>query len=344
MVARAVGAARTESEGVGVPDMRAGSAISRLSGQGMTRPEAIDRGVVVFVRIGGVPHHVLVEGSGPVTVLTVGLGLSWFDWDPVVPLLAPHRTVVRFDRPGHGLSAPAAVPPSAVGEAHRIAAVLDAVCRDAPRGSAPRTAAGRTERATLVGHSIAGFHVEAFARLHPTRTEALVLVDSSVEEHPRTPGAPALRTAAAHTLGSALGALGAPAALGPATRGLAVRLARTGGGDPAPADLARRVYATTRVVEGALLENAHYRAVATELLQLRERHPLPTGLPITVLAASAGGRRWLARQRALALLLGADYREVRPAGHLLMLDRPDAVARAVLEAGPGPGGAGQPLA
>ncbi|WP_425608682.1 hypothetical protein [Streptomyces albipurpureus] len=100
----------------------------------------------------------------------------------------------------------------------------------------------------------------------------------------------------------------------------------------------RRVYATTRVVDGALLENAHYRAVAAELLALRERHPLPAGLPITVLAASAGGRRWLARQRALALLLGARYQEVGPAGHLLMLDRPDAVARAVLDAVSAPAG------
>ncbi|WP_234106468.1 alpha/beta fold hydrolase, partial [Streptomyces venezuelae] len=119
-----------------------------------------------FRRIGGVAHHVLVDGSGPVCVLSAGLGLSWFDWDPVVPLLARHRTVVRFDRPGHGLSQPAAGPPTAAGEAHRIAAVLDALEVPGP--------------ATVVGHSIAGFHAEAFARLHPDRTAALLLVDPSV--------------------------------------------------------------------------------------------------------------------------------------------------------------------
>ncbi|WP_420855575.1 alpha/beta fold hydrolase, partial [Streptomyces kanamyceticus] len=59
---------------------------------------------MTFVRVGGVPHHVEVTGSGPVCVLSAGLGLSWFDWDRVVPLLAPSRTVVRFDRPGLGLS------------------------------------------------------------------------------------------------------------------------------------------------------------------------------------------------------------------------------------------------
>ncbi|MFD9716810.1 alpha/beta fold hydrolase [Streptomyces sp. NPDC059076] len=288
----------------------------------------------MWIRIAGVPHHVRVEGSGPLCVLSAGLGLTWFDWDPVVPLLAPHRTVVRFDRPGHGLSGPALVPPSLAGEAHRIAALVRALDPTGPPAHEPRTGV------TVVGHSIAGFHVEAFARLHPSMTAGVVLVDSSVEEGVRTPAAPALRTAAALGVGSALGAVGVPAALGPTTRRLAVRLARTGGGDPAPRELVRRCYATTRVLRGALLENAHYRAVAVELLALRERRPLPIGVPVTVLAASTGGRRRLARQQRLATVLGARYREIGPAGHLLMLDRPDAVARAVLDMG----GAGQPLA
>ncbi|MGW6569874.1 alpha/beta fold hydrolase [Streptomyces sp. NPDC054975] len=270
----------------------------------------------VFVRVGGVAHHVVVEGTGPVCVLSAGLGMSWFDWDPVVPLLAPHRTVVRFDRPGHGLSAPAAVPPSATGEAHRIAGLLDALSLPGP--------------VTVVGHSIAGFHAEAFARLHPARTAGLVLVDASVEEDARTPAAPALRTAAARGLGTLLSAAGVPAALGPAARRATVRLSRAGGGDPAPTALVRRCYRTSRVLQGALLENTHYRAVAAELLALRERTPLPPGAPVTVLAAPDGSARWARRQHALARRLGARYEAVEPSGHLVMLDRPDAVARAVL--------------
>ncbi|QES05801.1 alpha/beta hydrolase [Streptomyces venezuelae] len=260
-----------------------------------------------FRRIGGVAHHVLVDGSGPVCVLSAGLGLSWFDWDPVVPLLAPHRTVVRFDRPGQGLSQPAAAPPTAAGEAHRIAAVLDALELPGP--------------ATVVGHSIAGFHAEAFARLHPDRTAALLLVDPSVEEHPRTPRAPGAVTGA---LGAVLSAAGVPAALGPAVRRAAVRH------DPAPAALVRRVYRTSRVLRGTLLENAHYGAVAAQLLGLRAGHPLPPRLPVTVLAAPDGSARWERRQRALARRLGARYEAAEPSGHLVMLDRPDAVADAVL--------------
>lgn len=279
---------------------------------------------MTFVRIGGVAHHVTVEGSGPVCVLSAGLGLSWFDWDPVVPLLAPYRTVVRFDRPGHGLSAPAAAPPTAAGEADRIAALLDALDGGHQGGHqghhGHRGHRGHPAPVTVVGHSLAGFHAEAFARLHPTRTAGLVLVDSSVEEHPR----PARTDAVSRALGGALCAAGLPAALGPAVRRAAVR------SDPASRALVRRVYRTSRVLRGALLENAHYGAVAAGLLDLRDRFPLPPGLPVTVLAAPDGSARWERRQRALARRLGATYEAVVPSGHLVMLDRPDAVARAVL--------------
>ncbi|WP_055602456.1 alpha/beta fold hydrolase, partial [Streptomyces aureus] len=205
----------------------------------------------------------------------------------------------------------AAGPPTAAGEAHRIAALLDALGLPGP--------------ATVVGHSIAGFHAEAFARLHPDRTTALVLVDSSVEEHPR-----ASRWslgAVARVLGAVLSAAGVPAALGPAVRRAAVRH------DPAPAALVHRVYRTSRVLRGTLWENAHYGAVAAELLALRTTHPLPPGLPVTVLAAPEGSARWDRRQRALARRLGARYEAAVPSGHLVMKDRPEAVATVVLRSG-----------
>lgn len=209
--------------------------------------------------------------------------------------------------------------PSAAGEAHRIAGVLDALRLDGP--------------ATVVGHSIAGFHAEAFARLHPDRAAGVVLVDASVEEHARVPAAPAVRTALARAVATALSAAGAPAALGPLTRRAVVRLSRPGHApDPAPDALVRRCYATSRVLNGALLENTHYRAVAAELLALRERHPLPPGVPVTVLAAPAS-TRWTGRQRALADLLGARFEAVPGTGHLMMLDRPQALAEAVLGQG-----------
>ncbi|MFJ8161162.1 alpha/beta fold hydrolase [Streptomyces sp. NPDC096136] len=286
----------------------------------MTRPDAPGR----FVRVDGTPLHILVEGAGgdgPPVVLSAGLAMAWFDWDEVAALLvAAGRTVIRFDRPGHGLSAPATAPPTAAGEARRIAGLLDAL--------------GVVEPVTVVGHSLAGFHAEAFARLHPARTAALVLVDSSVEEAPRALLPAALRTGAARVLGRALTAAGLPAVLGPAARRAAVRASRAGGraGDPAARDLVRRCYRTGRVWRGILLENSRYPDTAAELLALRARHPLPA--PATVLVAHDGGGdraalRWLARQAALADRLGARFEVAEPAGHLVMLDRPHQVARAV---------------
>ncbi|MFI7353722.1 alpha/beta fold hydrolase [Streptomyces avidinii] len=293
-----------------------------------------------FVRVDGVPLHVLVEGRGPVCVLSAGLAMAWFDWDPVVaPLVAAGRTVVRFDRPGHGLSGPATEPPTTAGEAHRIAGLLDAlgqVGQVGERGQPglPGLAGPDVSRVTVVGHSIAGFHAEAFARLYPERTAALVLVDGSVEEAPRTAVPAALRIAAARALGRAVSAVGLPAALGPLARRATVRASRTGGSDPAARELVRRCYRTGRVWRGALLENSRYPDMAAELQALRAAHPLAA--PTTVLAghdgsAGRGALHWLSRQADLADLLGARFEVAEPAGHLVMLDRPDEVVRAVLE-------------
>ncbi|MFD5079359.1 alpha/beta fold hydrolase [Streptomyces sp. NPDC058371] len=346
---------------------------------------------MTFVRIDGVPHHVRVDGSGPVCVLSPGLGMCWFDWDLVVPLLAPHRTVVRFDRPGLGLSGPPRAWPTLDGEARRIAHVLDALGFGGP--------------VTVAGHSLAGFHAEAFARLFPTRTAGLVLLDAGVEEEPRPRRARSARNAATRACGTILSAAGIPYALGPLLRRAAVRAGRTPSapappppahrppedhdrpsttrrppgdgdgpdlthrppedrdrlrftgrppgdgdgpdglthrppegrprprrtpGDPAPYALVRRTYGTSRSLRAVLAENATYADEAVELAALRRDFPLPD-VPVAVLAA--GSPRWLGRQRALAAYLGAAFRVVAPSGHLVMLDRPEDVADALLSSG-----------
>lgn len=272
-----------------------------------------------FLRVDGVPLHVLTEGRGPVCVLSGGLGMAWFDWDAVAALLAPHRTVVRFDRPGLGLSAPAPEPPTLAAEADRIVHLLDALGHFGP--------------ATVVGHSLAGFHTEAFARRHPDRCAGLLLVDASIEDNPRPRLPRALRTAWAGGVAGALSAAGLPRALGPAARRLIGRASTVGTHPPHPWE--RAGYRTSRVARACVLENTTYRYQAAELAALRPDHPLPA-VPVTVLAAydgseTAGRLRWLERQRGLAAELGGRFAVAAPAGHLVMADVPESVARAVLD-------------
>ncbi|WP_232246362.1 alpha/beta fold hydrolase [Kitasatospora mediocidica] len=285
-----------------------------------------------LLRLGGAPLHVVCEGSGPVCVLTSGLGGVWFDWDRVAALLVPHRTVVRFDRPGHGLSAPA--PGRGSGSGHAVAPA-QLLVREADRIRQVLDALGLPGPCTVAGHSLAAFHVEAFARLHPARVAGLVLLDGSTEPAPRPRPLPAVRAATARATGRVLTAAAVPYLAGPAGRRLVVRYATVLGHDPAPAALVRRCYRPGRALTAALLENTHYLDIAAQLAELRTRAPLPD-VPVTVLAAydRSGSRRaldWLRRQERLAELLGGTLRTAAPAGHLLMLDRPEAVAAAVLD-------------
>ncbi|WP_328599685.1 alpha/beta hydrolase, partial [Rhodococcus sp. (in: high G+C Gram-positive bacteria)] len=124
-----------------------------------------------ILQVGESRLHVLAEGDGPVVVLCGGLAGNWFDWDDCARHLQSDHTVVRFDRPGFGLSEPTSEVPTVRGEAQRIRDVLDILGLSGP--------------AVVVGHSIAGFYVEGFARLFPDRAAGMLLLDSSAEKEPK---------------------------------------------------------------------------------------------------------------------------------------------------------------
>ena len=305
-----------------------------------------------LIRLGGSATHVVVEpgpAEVPPVVLSSGLGGAWYDWDRVVPLLAGLAPVLRFDRPGLGWSEPAAVPPTLAGEAERIRALLATPGVLAP-GAPP---AGR---AVLVGHSLAGFHVEAFARLHPELVAGIVLVDGSAEpEAPAPEPAEAVerRLAQWRTLGELATRSGLAKLAMPRLRALAIRLSRAAGSDLAdPADVAA-TSASGRLLTAALLENATYNALAAQLLELRCEKPFPQEPPLRVIAAFgapqavravpfAGGfvsgkvrernETWSARQRQLAeLSVQGKMIELTDSAHYVPFDRPDAVAETVRE-------------
>lgn len=285
-----------------------------------------------FVDDRGTLLHVVRDGAaGPVVLFVQGLAGAWFEWDPVVPLLAGEYRLVRFDRPGLGWSQPESgldgrpVPQTLVGEAERLGRVLDGV------------GVGRDERVVLVAHSYGAFHAEAFARLHPERVAGVVFVDASAEPDitPR-PGGPGRAVARAVVRTTQL--LGLNQVIGPAVRHLVYQAASVTRRDP-DSDSGRAVYRSSRVARAVAGELVAYRAAAVALLELRCELPFPEVL-VQVLVGTAGSgagghaARWLERQRRFAgLFPGAEVVELADAKHLIAADRPDAVATAVRSLG-----------
>ncbi len=301
-----------------------------------------------LLRVAGTVHHVVVDpgtqGSDSVPVVFAsGLGGAWYDWDSVVPLLAGRATLVRFDRPGLGWSQPSPIPPSLAGEADRIRQLLSAL--------------GLSRPAVLVGHSLAGFHVEAFARLYPELTAGVVIVDGSTEPDAIPPAGYSQRVRRWRLIGSALRVSGLGALVGPLVRQVAISATTMRGPDAADAAQVAATFAAGRPDTAAMLENATYYDLAAQLLELRCEKPFPP-VPLRVLAAFGASRiervllppslasrmrdGWRLRQRELAALSPhGEMVELADSAHYIPFDRPDAVADAVLSVLPAPAASGE---
>jgi len=307
--------------------------------RGVTKPTAQSLRRLVpgrLVRVAGTVHHaVLDEGpdGAPTVVFTSGLGGAWYDWDAVVPLLAGRAGLLRFDRPGLGWSQPSAVPPSLAGEAERIKELLEALDLPGP--------------VVLVGHSLAGFHVEAFARLFPELTAGVVLVDGSVEPDAVPPPGPVQRVRRWRRIGAVGRVTGIGGLIGPSVwRGIVGATTLRGPVVTADPEQATATFAAGRPGVAAMVENTLYFDVAAELLELRCEKEFPP-VPLRVLAAFGRSRieravlprglasrvadAWRLRQRDLAALSPyGELVELPDSAHYIPFDRPDAVADAVL--------------
>ncbi len=266
----------------------------------------------VDVDVGGYRVEILVDGdSGPVVVLCSGLGGRALHWRDTAADLADDHIVVRFDRPGTPVSGASASKkrPTVRGEAERIASVLDAL--------------RRPDAAVLVGHSVGGFYAEAFARLHPHRTRALLLLDSSIaSDHRRLTLPLRAKLTAAEAAAALLHKLHLQAPLGRV--GLTLIQRRRPGGLDAQLHAEIRSAANEPGFAAALFaEYVGYHELAAELCALRDSHPLP---PVRrmVVTAHTGWRthRWRAQQSRLATALGAEHITIAPAGHLVMIEQP----------------------
>jgi pimeloyl-ACP methyl ester carboxylesterase len=265
------------------------------------------------------------------------MGAVCTDWDAVVALLSD-VDLVLYDRPGTGHSPPPnpawpdAPPPALIEEVQRILGAC--------------LAGGASPPYVLVGHSSGGLHAQAFARLRPSDTAGVVLVDSSL---PKTAPARHKRPGAGHLVRAAA-RTSLPGLVGPAARRLLVWTQTHHARDPLPPEERNRIYGSPAVGRAIAAELVAFHAAADEVASLAGSHPFPR-VPTVVIAAGSTGRpvprpsRSSVREQAtLACLLGTGtVHRVDCAAHLVPLDRPDVVAeeiRTVLRAahqGAGPG-------
>ncbi|MBB3931812.1 3-oxoadipate enol-lactonase [Kaistia hirudinis] len=121
---------------------------------------------MLMVRSQGICLHVKVDGpaGAPAVLLLNSLGTELRMWDGIADGLAGAFRVIRFDKPGHGLSETAERPYSIPQLAAHAIAVLDAV---------------DVARAHVVGLSIGGQIAMALAEAHPGRVDRLVLSNTA---------------------------------------------------------------------------------------------------------------------------------------------------------------------
>lgn len=113
-------------------------------------------------------HYLDWKGTGPALLLVPGLGNTAHVFDEFAPGLTDTFRVVGVTRVGYGESEQPedAAAYSLDARVSHLAAVLDA--------------AGIAQ-ATLVGHSLAGDELTAFAAAHPERTTSLVYLDAAYD-------------------------------------------------------------------------------------------------------------------------------------------------------------------
>lgn len=246
---------------------------------------------------GGVHLPYVVQGdtSGTPVLLVHAVGESWRSWSRVLPLLPAGIRAYAVTMRGH---AGADAPPDGYGVAdgaRDLVAFLDAVGVD---------------RAVVAGTSSGGLVAQRLAVDHPNRVAGLALVGA-----PRT-----LRGAAAPSWVTDASALGDPVPEDFVRDSIESFWA----GRPVPADL------LDALVHDGTMAPAHvWRAVLAGLLA----EPAPTELGrITVPTVVLWGERDEVLARAeqeamVAAIPGARLVTYADTGHLVLLERPDDVAR-----------------
>lgn len=263
--------------------------------------------------------------SGPVFVLSHGLGGRWQHWTENMAELAEHGRVIAVDLPGFGRSEPPQRGYSIDTFADTIADLIDAL---------------RLPRIVLVGHSLGGPIAMRFAARHPDLVAGVVLAAGTVQD------------AAAALAVRARGSNGRPRPKTVAAIAVEVLTA----GLPVPTPVRRRIIGSPLLRRVLLWPYLHRpeampsASVALLVDGIGTRGVLPT----TRAATRLRSEQWLVPVRCPVLAIGADHDAVAPirtldelasrvphartvvlegTGHMVMLERADAFTDEVVAFG-----------
>lgn len=247
------------------------------------------------------------SNEAPVLFLN-GCALAAASWANVMEGL-PTRDILALDRPGFASTAWSGRWP---GLASEVAAVQRILTRGNP--------------AIIVAHSMASFRAEALARLRPEMVAAIVLVDPSIESYSDRGVASRFASMTwVHSLSTVLSPKEIREfAAAVSHRGFRHQIASASELD---ADVFRDPYGDPETLKSAFAEWLSYRSQAADLTTLRKSTG-PVRTPTSAIFATARPNR---RRASLlrASFVDLERIDVADSGHLMMIDRPDAIIRAV---------------
>jgi len=111
--------------------------------------------------------HYVIGGSGPVLVLLHGWPITWWEFHTVMPSLSQHFTVIAFDLPGLGNSAP-----STTGyDTAAVATILHEAIGALGYGS---------QGISLMGHDFGSNVAYAWARLFPAQVSREMVIETAL--------------------------------------------------------------------------------------------------------------------------------------------------------------------
>ena len=116
-------------------------------------------------KVNGVRLHYARGGKGPVLLLLHGWPQTWWEWRHVIPLLVDRFSIVAVDLRGFGDSE--RPPPEAGYDVATVCADLVGLMDHLDM-----------KRGFVAGHDLGGLVAYALARLHPSRIDAVALLDA----------------------------------------------------------------------------------------------------------------------------------------------------------------------